>query len=155
MKRRNNLSYMAFGGLLMLIGMLASSVFMPNLFAQKDKFGDIECTSLRIVDAGGNWKASLGVDEHGGYMRVYDSIGNRVLNFNGHGEVECTSLRIVDLLKNLMIELGYLDAGYIHIVGLDGLAKVRIVGDDSKRIGGPYIALFDKKENPVTKLGVE
>ena len=48
MKLRNNLSYIALDGLLMLIGMLASSVFMPNLFAQGDKFGDIECTSLKV-----------------------------------------------------------------------------------------------------------
>ena len=35
MKLRNKLSYIVLGGLLMFIGMLASSVFMPNLFAQK------------------------------------------------------------------------------------------------------------------------
>ena len=83
-----------FGCLCTIMGMLVSPVT-----AQRDKFGDIECTSLRIVDKNGKWKASLGVDEHGGYMRVYDSIGNRVLNVNGHGEVECISLRVVDLLK--------------------------------------------------------
>ena len=54
----------------MSIGMLTSSVLMPNLFgqrdklgdidgmlaspgtAQRDKFGDIECTSLTVVDGG-------------------------------------------------------------------------------------------------------
>ena len=49
MKLRYKLSYIALGGLLMLIGILASSVFMPNLFAQRDRFGDIECTKLTIV----------------------------------------------------------------------------------------------------------
>ena len=52
MKLRNKLSYITLGGLLMLIGMLASSVFMPSLFAQRDKFGEIECTSLTVVDGG-------------------------------------------------------------------------------------------------------
>ena len=35
MKLRNKLSYIALGVLLMLIGILASSVFMPNHFAQE------------------------------------------------------------------------------------------------------------------------
>lgn len=56
MKLRNKLSYIALGGLLMLIGMLASSMFMPNLFAQRDKFGEIECASLKIIGKDGSPK---------------------------------------------------------------------------------------------------
>ena len=44
----------------MLIGMLASSVFIPNLFAQRDKFGEIECTKLTVVDERGSVKIGLG-----------------------------------------------------------------------------------------------
>lgn len=60
MKPSNKLSYIALDGLLMLIGMLASSVFVPNLFAQRDKFGGIECASLTVVDERGSVKIGLG-----------------------------------------------------------------------------------------------
>ena len=63
MQLRNKLSYIALGGLLMLIGMLTSSVFMPNLFAQRDTFGEIECTSLRVVDANGKTRVWLSAEE--------------------------------------------------------------------------------------------
>ena len=82
-----------FGCLCTIIGMLASPVT-----AQRDKFGEIECTSLRVVDedgvprveiavSGGDCgvividkdgvpKADLSVDEHhGGYVGVYDKTG--------------------------------------------------------------------------------
>ena len=45
--------YMALGGFLMFIGMLTASVLMPSVVAQRDKFGDIECTGLKVVDARG------------------------------------------------------------------------------------------------------
>lgn len=75
MKLRNQLSYIALGGLLMFIGMLASSVFMPSLFAQRDKFGDIECTRLAVVDADGKLMALVGRNEHGGEVAVLDKDG--------------------------------------------------------------------------------
>ena len=42
------LVYAGFGALLLFIGMLLSPVT-----AQRDKFGEIECTSLAVVDAAG------------------------------------------------------------------------------------------------------
>ena len=62
MKFRHKLSYTALGGLLMLIGMLASSVFMPNLVVQRDKIGEIECTKLTVVDAEGKSRVILSTD---------------------------------------------------------------------------------------------
>ena len=95
MKLRNKLSYLALGGLLMLIGMLASSVFMPSLFAQRDKFGDIECTSLTVVDGGqvvvygkdGESRAWLSVAEDGGSVGVHgkDVKSGARLSVDEHG----------------------------------------------------------------------
>ena len=95
MQLRNKLSYIALGGLLMLIGMLASSVFMSSLFAQRDKFGEIECTKLTVVDGGqvvvfgkdGKPGALLGVDEYGGGLNVFgkDGKSGAMLNVNEHG----------------------------------------------------------------------
>ena len=77
MKLSNKLSYIALGGLLMLIGMLASSVFMPSLFAQRDKFGDIECTSLK-VDHGSDRYLYL----QPGLIRIFDDTLERYLALN-------------------------------------------------------------------------
>lgn len=55
----HKLRYMALGGLLMFIGMLTASVLMPSLVAQRDKFGAIECTSLRVIDEAGNSRIIL------------------------------------------------------------------------------------------------
>ena len=71
MKLRNKLSYIALGGLLMLIGMLASSVFMPNLFADRDKFGDIECTGLRVVNDRGEMVVELRSGFRGGLVQAF------------------------------------------------------------------------------------
>ena len=80
MRFSSKLSYIALAGLLMLIGMLASRVFAPLLFAQRGKFGAIECTSLAALDEPGSVKigpgsvavfgkgkrqAAIGVNEYG------------------------------------------------------------------------------------------
>ena len=94
MKLRNKLSYIVIGGLLMLIGMMASSVFMPSLFAQRDKFGEIECTKLTVVDGGmvvvlgkdGKPAVGLGSNEHGGDVYVWGKGGKygALLSVNEH-----------------------------------------------------------------------
>lgn len=73
MKFTHKFGYIALGGVLMLIGMMASSVLMPSLIAQRDKFGEIECTGLRVVDGEGNLVAKLGINDKfgGGQLIVY------------------------------------------------------------------------------------
>ena len=86
-------SYIALAGLLMLVGMLASRVFLPLLFAQRGKFGAIECTSLAVDDEPGSVKighgsvavfgngkrqAAIGVNEYGyGIASTRDKNGYR------------------------------------------------------------------------------
>ena len=60
MRFSSKFCYIALAGLLMLIGMLASRVFVPLLFAQRGKFGAIECTSLVFVDEPGSVKIGPG-----------------------------------------------------------------------------------------------
>ena len=107
MNLRTKLSYTAIGGLLMLIGMLASSVFMPNLIAQKDKFGDIECTSLTVVDA---------------------STGHQEIILGGRfGAIECMSLAVVD--ANGRTEILLVDR-VVHVADKGGKSKVRLSVDE-------------------------
>ena len=64
------LVYAGFGGFLMLIGKLLSPVT-----AQRDKFGVIECTELRVVDADGNELGKFAEDESGGLVLVKSKDG--------------------------------------------------------------------------------
>lgn len=66
-----------FGSLCTIMGMLASPVT-----AQRDKFGDIECTSLTVVDADGDEMVTLGGGNRlgqrpGGNVTVYDEDGKQ------------------------------------------------------------------------------
>ena len=49
MNARAKFSHMAFGGALVFLGMLGA--LMSPLTAKNDKFGEIECTKLTVVDA--------------------------------------------------------------------------------------------------------
>ncbi len=60
------LAYAGFGALLLFMGMLLSPVT-----AQRDRFGEIECSKLRVVDADGNTRVVLTTDEHGGVVFAY------------------------------------------------------------------------------------
>ena len=93
MRFSSKLSYIALAGLLMLTGMLESRVFVPLLFAQRGKFGAIECTSLAVVDerssvkigpgsvavfGKGKRQAAIGVNEYGnGVASTRDKNGYR------------------------------------------------------------------------------
>ncbi len=97
------LVYAGFGALILFIGMLLSPVT-----AQRDRFGEIECTKLRVVDANGNTRviissgvdggsvfaygkdgkawAALGVSEHGGLVYVKGKgEGMAVMSINEYG----------------------------------------------------------------------
>ena len=67
----------------MLIGMLASSVFMPNLFTQRDKFGEIECTKLTVVDERRSVKIGLDGVAFFGKSKRQTAIG---INEYGNGD---------------------------------------------------------------------
>ena len=64
------LVYASFGALLLFIGMLLSPVT-----AQRDKFGEIECRSLTVVDADGKGRVIISSGEHGGRVSTYDKDG--------------------------------------------------------------------------------
>lgn len=108
---RQKLGYTAFGGFLMLIGMIGSSIFMPNLIAQRDRFGEIECTRLAVVDAKGNERIILGTDSS-------DLLKNLSWEPQGPREISA-KVRV----------LGDEHGGTIFVYNEDGRAVVR-VGDD-------------------------
>ena len=107
------LVYMGFGGMIAIVGMLFAFGMLSSVTAQKDKFGDIECTSLRIINANDIARVFLGTDlfqsgrvsvygikegqskveisnvEHGGHVgaRGIDGESEAVLSIGGGGRV--------------------------------------------------------------------
>ncbi len=69
---------MALGSVFTIIGMLFAFGMLPSVTAQRDKFGDIECTKLTLIDAlTGKTTAKLETDEHGGLLYLYGANDNR------------------------------------------------------------------------------
>ena len=154
MKLRNKLSYIALGGLLMLIGMLASNVFMPSLFAKPEYIHEIFCDRLTVVD-GGNLtlegggsimlrdgggifvlgekelpvptrRAALGVDEHGnGVVGVFDGI-----------------------LPKVLLTVGEDGSGNVRVWGVDGQQKVLIGAAEH----GGLVGVLGKNERSATAM---
>ena len=69
---------MALGSVFTIIGMMFAIGMLPSVTAQRDKFGDIECTKLTLVDSlTGKTTAKLETDEHGGLLYLFGSKQNR------------------------------------------------------------------------------
>ena len=69
--------YIALGGVLMLIGMIAFRFF----FFQHLTFNTIECQGLRIVDEDGKGRMVFGVAEDGAVFGIYDTNNEPVIGF--------------------------------------------------------------------------
>ena len=124
MKFAHKFGYIALGGALMLIGMIASSIFMPSLIAQRDKFGEIECTGLVVVGPDGNETIRLGNSpeqrDASGYIAIFD----RSYSSN-QGILLTSSYRADDSLPSKYKEVDFRTRilGYaIYLDGYDGTA---------------------------------
>ena len=112
-----------FGSLCTIMGMLASPVT-----AQRDKFGNIECISLRIVDGDGETKVALGVGERGGFVGVFDK----------DGEEWKAALS------------GYEHGGFVVVAGKDGVRNAQLSVNER----GGAVRVYGKDGNPKVGLGV-
>lgn len=81
MKYREKLGYIALGGLLMLVGMIAANLTPLSAHLQADKFGLIQCTELQVVNSEGRMKAVVGYTGAGGVIDLYggkENIGDHI-----------------------------------------------------------------------------
>ncbi|MDE0184019.1 MAG: hypothetical protein OXP71_01030 [Candidatus Poribacteria bacterium] len=75
------LGLIALGSVFTIIGMSLSPVT-----AQRDKFGDIECTRLTVVDATGKIRVAIGIIDSDGYVKVNGKDGkSATLSISEHG----------------------------------------------------------------------
>ena len=134
-----------FGSLCTIMGMLASPVT-----AQRDKFGNIECTSLRIVDGDGETKVALGVGERGGFVGVFDKDGEEwkaALRVGEHGGF--VSARGNDGLSGAALS-GYEHGGFVVVAGKDGVRNAQLSVNER----GGAVRVYGKDGNPKVGLGV-
>ena len=138
MNTREKFRYMAFGGALVFLGMLGA--MMSPLTAEKDKFGEIECTSLTVVDPKtGKSGVSLRVDEDGGFISAHGKDGKSAaaLGIGEHGGhvsafgKDGTLAAMLGVVKH---------GGHVHVGGKgEGLAVMGI-----NEYGNGAVSTWDK-----------
>ena len=166
MDTRQKFSYMILGGALVFLGMLEAMI--SPLTAEKDKFGEIECTKLTVVaetdevitltasDYGGLVKvhskdgragALLNVNEHGGGPSVHSNDGKTrgILTVNEHG-------RSVSVTGNDGNPRGVLtvheDGGAVGVFGNDEEQRVGL--EVNKKGNGAVSSTWDKDGSSLT-----
>lgn len=116
------LIYMGFGGVIAIIGMLFAIGMLSSVTAQRDKFGEIECTSLRVVDADGNTKVVLTITETGGRVIVggKDGESTAAIGINEYGGSVVASGKDGKSVASLRIEN---HGGSVFTVDIHGEGK--------------------------------
>ena len=78
MKQKVNMRDMVLGAVIMLVGLAVGAIVSPPLIAQRaGVFGEIQCTSLTVVDNDGKVAVVLEADKE---------VGNGVTVFDKHGK---------------------------------------------------------------------
>ena len=153
MKYREKLGYIALGGGLMLVGVLAAGLFSP-LGAQSKSdvsFGKITCTELEVADPDGTKAVRIFAHEHGGIVQMFGKDGESdrdskvSMLVNGHG--------------GQVLVAGKKGGTHMGVNNLGGVVSVSdrelgpMVGMGISEHGGP-IHVFGKDENPKVDIGV-
>ena len=74
MKQKVSIRDMAFGAVIMLIGLVVGAIVSPPLIAQRNGvFGEIKCTGLTVVDKDGSKMIVLSSDEIANTVSLYDT----------------------------------------------------------------------------------
>ncbi len=123
------LVYAGLGGLLMLIGMLLSPVT-----AQRDKFGEIECTSLTVVDSKGELRVALWNQFSGGRVDVFgnDGLSKATLRVTKHGGHVIANGKDGRSSADLSV---WEHGGRLDVFGNDGRSKAALrVGEHGGRV---------------------
>ncbi len=143
MKYREKLGYVAFGGSLMLIGMLSAGLFSP-LGAQSesdDNFGKITCTELEIRKDG-ELAMSLEATKHGGTIalcRKGNSLGGVYIGNEEYGATVSVYGR--NGPSDGMVRISVAEHG--GIVSVYGEGKSQIAMGINEH-GNPAIGSWDK-----------
>ena len=128
------LVYAGFGFLFAVIGMLLSPVT-----AQRDKFDEIECTKLTVVDQDGKMRVRLTTTEHGGFVSAIGKDGKSValLGITEHGG-SVSAIGKDGKLAALLAAKEH--GGYVHVEGKGKGMAVMSIND----YGNGAVSTWDK-----------
>ena len=81
MNRKQQLGYTFLGSAIMLIGLGVGTIVSPPLIAQRSglNVGELECTSLTVVDENGRDAIILAPTNEGNGMIIYDRSGKKAI----------------------------------------------------------------------------
>ena len=130
-------AYAGFGALLLFIGMLLSPVT-----AQRDRFGEIECTKLRVVDANGKRRVIISSGVDGGSVFTYGKDGKPAvaLGVSEHGGLVST----VGKDGKPAVALGnYEHGGFVKVKGKGEGEAVMAINE----YGNGAVSTWDKNGN--------
>ena len=146
---KQKMGLMGLGSVFTIIGMLFTIGMLPSVTAQRDTFGVIECTELRVVDATGNAMTVLGSHEHGGDVAVNDRDGNLklVLDVTEHGGKVTAYGKDVESLAVLAISE---HGGAVDVAGKDGSASASLSVDQH----GGHVSVRNKDGKTRTSLAI-
>ena len=120
------LVYMGFGGMIAIIGMLFAIGMLSSVTAQRDKFGEIECTKLRVVDTDGNSVVSVEGDRFSGGVKVFDKDGALKALLSG-SELTGGGLGIYGKNRKVMVILSaHEHGGNVCAYGTDGKSRASL-----------------------------
>ncbi len=118
------LGLMALGSVFTIIGLLLSPVS-----AQRDKFGEIECTKLTVVDANGKPRVLIATDIIGSDYSA-DTIRVRVI---GHGLGAFVSTHGMDGKTGAALAVSHLIGGAVTVYDYDGILAAELKGEKYRR----------------------
>ena len=162
-----------------MLTMVVCSFFPLGVQSQSDRFGEITCTRLKVVDSYGrvgvelrfekygghieiksnehstfDTRAKLGVNEHGGYVAVFnEDLASASMGIDKHGG----SVRVVTEFLSLEERRrgGHLRinerGGTVNVNGLSGAASMEV----SEHGGNVNVFSAEKNGGPQAHMGVD
>ncbi len=142
MNTKQKLSYMVVGGIIGVVGMVIGMSVL-SVSAARDNFGDIECTSLRVVDKDRRSVVEISAFGHGGIVRVrgHDGMTRAALSVGANGGVVAVSDNDGMPRASLYVRKNG-QGGGIAVVGRDGKTKA---GLNEAEHGG-VVAVYDSND---------
>ena len=129
MHTKQKFAYIVLGGVLVAAGMIISP-----LNAQKDKFGEIECTRLAVVDADGNERVILSTDPVDNLL--LKSVGSGVAIYGAEHDSRVSAYGKGGKSASLNIRE---HGGYVAAQGKEGRSAVLSIG-----VFGGHVAANNK-----------
>ena len=132
-----------------VIGSVLTALLVSPVTAQRDKFGVVECSELRIVDEDGNWATRLGVGAPGGYVMAFGKDDNSMVMLGFGKDGPAVTIGNEDGIAEILVSE---DGGDFRVYGKDG--QLAAVLGTSAAGGGGRSLFLGKDGAPKVTIGI-